>query len=212
MMNSEDKNDKTGQIELSDEDEVNEGDVDVRSEGGDDRNYRELYQRYVRLAADFENYKKRLAKEKADIIAYGNEELIKALLNVLDNLERALSHSERPEEDVKAVLEGVKLVHKQFLSLLEKFGVEPVPAERGLEFDPRVHQAIERVESADVESGRIISEMLRGYTLKERLLRPALVSVSKGSGESRDTGSSADKNNGGDGGDSSGIFDLTDEG
>ena len=211
-MNSEDKNDKTGQIEISEEDEMNEVAEDMRAEGGDDKNYKELYQRYVRLAADFENYKKRLAKEKADIIAYGNEELIKALLNVLDNLERALSHAEGPEEDTKAVLEGVRLVHKQFLSLLDKFGVEPVSAERGLEFDPRVHQAIERVDSTDVESGHIISEMLRGYTLKERLLRPALVSVSKGRGESRDTDSSADKNNGGDGGNSSGIFDLTDEG
>ncbi|MGD9652435.1 MAG: nucleotide exchange factor GrpE [Candidatus Dadabacteria bacterium] len=209
-MNSEDKNDKTGQIEISEEDEMNEAAEDMRAEGGDDKSYKELYQRYVRLAADFENYKKRLAKEKADIIAYGNEELIKALLNVLDNLERALSHAEGPEEDTKAVLEGVRLVHKQFLSLLDKFGVEPVPAERGLEFDPRVHQAIERVDSMDVDSGRIISEMLRGYMLKDRLLRPALVSVSKGRGESRDTGSSADKNNGGDGGNSSGIFDLTD--
>ena len=211
-MNSEDKNDKTGQIEISEEDEMIEGAEDLRAEGGDDKSYKELYQRYLRLAADFENYKKRLAKEKADIITYGNEELIKALLNVLDNLERALSHSEGPEADTKAVLEGVRLVHKQFLSLLDKFGVEPVPAERGLEFDPRVHQAIERVDSADVESGRIISEMLRGYMLKDRLLRPALVSVSKGGGESRDSDSSADKNNGGDGGNSSGIFDLTEEG
>lgn len=211
-MNSEDKNDKTGQIEISEEDEMIEGAEDLRAEGGDDKSYKELYQRYLRLAADFENYKKRLAKEKADIITYGNEELIKALLNVLDNLERALSHSEGPEADTRAVLEGVRLVHKQFLSLLDKFGVEPVPAERGLEFDPRVHQAIERVDSADVESGRIISEMLRGYMLKDRLLRPALVSVSKGGGESRDSDSSADKNNGGDGGNSSGIFDLTEEG
>ncbi|MCC6712867.1 MAG: nucleotide exchange factor GrpE [Candidatus Dadabacteria bacterium] len=211
-MNSEDKNDRTGQIEINEEDGMNEGAEDVRAEAGDEKSYKELYQRYIRLAADFENYKKRLAREKSDIITYGNEELIKALLNVLDNLERALSHSEGPEEDARAVLEGVKLVHKQFLSLLEKFGVEPVPADRGLEFDPRVHQAIERVDSADVDSGRIISEMLRGYTLKERLLRPALVSVSKGRGEPRDNGSPSDKNNGGDGGDSSGIFDLTDEG
>ncbi|MGE0369452.1 MAG: nucleotide exchange factor GrpE, partial [Candidatus Dadabacteria bacterium] len=79
-MNSEDKNDKTGQIEISEEDEMNEAAEDMRAEGGDDKSYKELYQRYVRLAADFENYKKRLAKEKADIIAYGNEELIKALL------------------------------------------------------------------------------------------------------------------------------------
>jgi molecular chaperone GrpE len=209
-MNSEDKNDNDGEIELDEEGDINEAEQNARA--GEERSYKELYQRYVRLAADFENYKKRLAKEKADIITYGNEELIKALLNVLDNLERALTHSEGPEEDTGAVLEGVKLVHKQFLSLLEKFGVEFVPAGRGQEFDPRVHQAIERVDSPDVEPGHIISEMLRGYTLKERLLRPALVTVSKGRKESQDLDSSADKNNGGAGGNSSGIFDLTDEG
>jgi molecular chaperone GrpE len=211
-MNSEDKNDNDGEIELGEEGEVNEVEQAARAEGGEDKSYKDLYQRYVRLAADFENYKKRLAKEKADVITYGNEELIKALLNVLDNLERALTHSEGPEEDTGAVLEGVKLVHKQFLSLLEKFGVEAVPAGRGQEFDPRVHQAIDRVDSHDVEPGHIISEMLRGYTLKERLLRPALVSVSKGRRESQDSDSSPDKNNGGAGGNSSGIFDLTDEG
>ena len=126
-----------------------------------------------------ENFKKRSAKERADVIAYGNEELIKALLNVLDNLERALEHSES-QDDPKPLLEGVKLVHKQFLSCLEKFHVQHIDATQGKEFDPRLHQAIERVESEDVEQGHIISEMLKGYTLKDRLLRPALVIVSKG--------------------------------
>jgi molecular chaperone GrpE len=170
-------------------------------EGGKD--YQDLYQKYIRLAADFENYKKRLAKEKADVVAYGNEELIKALLNVIDNLERALDHADA-EEDPKPLIEGVKLVHKQFLSCLEKFGVQFVDASPGQEFDPRLHQAIERVESPDFTPGLIISEMLRGYTLKDRLLRPALVVVSKGAGGAGET----DQNQGGAG--SGDIFDLTD--
>ncbi|GIW47131.1 MAG: nucleotide exchange factor GrpE [Deltaproteobacteria bacterium] len=142
------------------------------------REYNELYDRHLRMAADFDNYKKRVTKEKADIIAYGNEELIKALLNVLDNLERAIEHSESIKE-AEPIVEGVKLVHKQFLSCLEKFGVKTIEAKQGQPFDPRYHQAIEYVESDDIAPGVIVSEMLKGYMLKDRLLRPALVVVSK---------------------------------
>lgn len=186
-MGTSDNNEKEGPIELTDiieENEQNESEKaererEVQAAAGEEQRYDELYQKHLRLAADFENYKKRLAKEKADIIAYGNEELIKALLNVLDNLERALEHAES-QEDPKPLLEGVKLVHKQFLSCLEKFGVQFIDATRGQEFDPRLHQAIERIESPDLTPGLIISEMLKGYMLKDRLLRPALVVVSKG--------------------------------
>lgn len=181
-MNPDENEKEQGDIELSDNgDNFNEEETEATPGGGTggDKDYQDLYQKYIRLAADFENYKKRLAKEKADVVAYGNEELIKALLNVIDNLERALDHADE-EKDPKALIEGVKLVHKQFLSCLEKFGVKFVEATPGQEFDPRMHQAIERVETPDFTPGLIISEMLRGYTLKERLLRPALVVVSRG--------------------------------
>ncbi len=186
-MSSNNNDEKEGQIELTEnieeseqkESEKKEEEAGIQINRSEEQDYKDLYQKYLRLAADFENYKKRLAKEKADVIAYGNEELIKALLNVLDNLERALEHSD-PQEDPKPLVEGVKLVHKQFLSCLEKFGVQSIDASRGQEFDPRLHQAIERIESPDFTPGIIISEMLRGYMLKERLLRPALVVVSKG--------------------------------
>jgi molecular chaperone GrpE len=138
----------------------------------------ELNQQYLRLAADFENYKRRVTKERADSIAYGNEELIKEMLNVLDNLQRALEHTEQ-QDDVKPVIDGVKLVQKQFVSTLEKFGVQPIDASKGKEFDPMRHQAIEHAESDEIAPGLVLSEMLPGYTLKERLLRPALVVVSK---------------------------------
>jgi molecular chaperone GrpE len=207
-MNPNDKDDHEGDIELSENgDNMTEEETESEPEanegpGNGGKDYQDLYQKYIRLAADFENYKKRLAKEKADVIAYGNEELIKALLNVIDNLERALDHADA-DEDPKPLIEGVKLVHKQFLSCLEKFGVQFVDASPGEEFDPRLHQAIERVESPDFTPGLIISEMLRGYTLKDRLLRPALVVVSKGPSGAGETDQSQ-------GGAASGdVFDLT---
>jgi len=210
-MNPNDNDDNEGDLELrengdsfsEEEEEETESEPEANERprnGGKD--YQDLYQKYIRLAADFENYKKRLAKEKADVVAYGNEELIKALLNVIDNLERALDHA-NADEDPKPLIEGVKLVHKQFLSCLEKFGVQFVDTSPGEEFDHRLHQAIERVESPDFTPGLIISEMLRGYTLKDRLLRPALVVVSKGPSGAGETDQSQ-------GGTASGdVFDLT---
>jgi molecular chaperone GrpE len=207
-MNPNDNDDHEGDIELRENgDNMTEEGTESGPEANEGprnggKDYQGLYQKYIRLAADFENYKKRLAKEKADVVAYGNEELIKALLNVIDNLERALDHADS-DEDPKPLIEGVKLVHKQFLSCLEKFGVQFVDASPGEEFDPRLHQAIERVESPDFTPGLIISEMLRGYTLKDRLLRPALVVVSKGPSGAGDTDQ-------GQGGTAAGdVFDLT---
>lgn len=141
----------------------------------------DLNQQYLRLAADFENYKKRVNKERENSIAYGNEELIREMLNILDNLQRALEHSEE-KEDAKPLIDGVKLVQKQFLNTLEKFGVKPIDASKGSEFDPMLHQAVDHAESADVEEGLVLSEILPGYTIKERLLRPALVVVAKSKG------------------------------
>jgi molecular chaperone GrpE len=142
------------------------------------REYDDLYDKYLRAAADFDNYKKRVAKEKADIMSYGNEELIKELLHVLDNLERALEHSEVSSE-AKPILEGINLVHKQFINCLEKFGVKPISVSEGDRFDPRFHQAVEYVESSEMVPGLIISVVLKGYTIRDRLLRPSLVVVSK---------------------------------
>jgi molecular chaperone GrpE len=144
--------------------------------------FEELNDRYLRLAADFDNYKKRISKEKADLISYGNEELIRSLLSVLDNLERGIEHSET-DRDTNPIIEGLRLVHKQFLDCLEKYGVKAIEVHRGDEFDPNLHQAVERVESDEVQPGSILSELLKGYMLKDRLLRPALVSVSKGESE-----------------------------
>lgn len=197
-MNPNDKEVEKDEMEILEDDESSELELtpgseessDIEFEEEDEREAEDLQQKYLRLAADFENYKKRLTKEKSDVVAYGNEELIKALLNVLDNLERALEHTESGD-DSPALQEGVKLVHKQFVSCLEKFGVTSVDASTGTEFNPRIHQAIERVESNELSSGLILSQMLPGYMLKDRLLRPALVVVSKGVEETEGNGSAS---------------------
>lgn len=172
-MNTEDKEENKDESEI----EINVNQTPEEAEDSEEE-IEELNKKYLRLAADFENYKKRMSKDRADSIAYGNEELIKELLNVLDNLHRALEHSEE-QEDSKALIDGVKLVQKQFLSSLEKFGVQVIDASKGSDFDPTVHQAIEHAESSEIAPGLVLSEMLPGYTLKDRLLRPALVVVSK---------------------------------
>jgi len=185
-MNTEDREDNKDQseTELNETQTPEEEAEDSHLEGeiSETNELEELNKKYLRLAADFENYKKRMSKEKADSIAYGNEELIKELLNVLDNLQRALEHTEQ-QVDAKSVIDGVKLVQKQFMSTLEKFGVQAIDASKGKEFDPMLHQAIEHAESSEIAPGLVLSEMLPGYTLKERLLRPALVVVSKDAGK-----------------------------
>ena len=177
-MSTEDQLDNKNEIEEQDVADSEELEQVVEEEGNE---LEELNQQYLRLAADFENYKRRMTKERADSIAYGNEELIKEMLNVLDNLQRALDHTEESNE-TKSLIDGVQLVQKQFLNTLEKFGVQSVDASKGSEFDPTVHQAIEHAESDEVAPGLVLMEMLPGYTLKDRLLRPALVVVAKNSG------------------------------
>ncbi len=181
-MNTEDreesKNNTNTEInEMHSTEDSNESNLEeeVKEE---ENEFEELNKQYLRLAADFDNYKRRMVKERADSIAYGNEELIKEMLSVLDNLQRALEHTEQ-QDDAKPVIDGVKLVQKQFVSTLEKFGVQHIDASKGIEFDPMMHQAIEHAESSEIAPGLVLSEMQAGYTLKERLLRPALVVVSK---------------------------------
>lgn len=142
------------------------------------KKYDGLYEKYLRIVADLDNYKKRVLKEKADIMAYGNEELIKEMLSVMDNLERALTHA-GDDGDSTSLLEGIQLVHRMFLQSLEKFGVKPIVIELGEKFNPRFHQAIEHIEADDFTPGLVLSEILKGYMLKDKLIRPSLVAVSK---------------------------------
>ena len=137
----------------------------------------ENYDRWVRAAAEFENVKKRLEKEKNDTYKFANEQLIKELLPVLDNLERAVDHGSGGQE-VKAVIDGVEMTLKVFRIVLEKFGVTPVEA-LGREFDPNLHEAVLVQEDARHPGGTVLNQMQKGYLLHSRLIRPAMVVVSK---------------------------------
>lgn len=136
----------------------------------------ENFDKWLRLRAEFENFKKRVQREKADLMKFGSENLLKAMLPALDNLARAIDHGKNaPEND--SLLEGVEITHKQFLNILEKFGVKPIQA-AGEIFNPEQHEAIVQEES-EQEPNRVIEEVERGYLFHDRLLRPAKVIVSK---------------------------------
>jgi molecular chaperone GrpE len=140
----------------------------------------EYFDKWLRLRAEFENYKKRMQKEKGDLMKFGNESLLQALLPVLDNLNRAVEHGKKANES-SSILEGVEMVQKEFLGILERFGVKPVEAV-GEMFDPEKHEAISHEEN-EVDSNRIITSVQDGYFYHDRLLRPARVVVSKGKAE-----------------------------
>lgn len=136
-----------------------------------------LEERLLYLQADFENFKKIKAKEKADLLKYANEIIVKELLPVIDNLELALKHAESTE-DYKGIHEGVKITLNEFMKVLEKAGVKPVEAV-GRKFDPNFHEAFYQEEHEDMEPDTVVSEFQRGYLLNDRLIRPSRVGVSK---------------------------------
>lgn len=138
----------------------------------------ELRDRYLRTAADFDNFRKRAEKEKENIVCYANEKLIGDLLPILDNLERALT-ADRNGTVVEGILEGVHLVRKQLQSVLEACGLEPVEAV-GAPFDPMVHEAVGILPSDTHEEGTVVSELQRGYRLKGKVLRHSMVHVAAG--------------------------------
>lgn len=138
---------------------------------------KELEDKYLRTYADFENFRKRVAKEKEDLTFFTTQKLLQELLDVKDHLELALSHA-KEETESKSLKEGVQLTLKQMDRFLEKFQVKEVPAE-GVKFDPNFHEAIQHEESDQQEPGSVVSVYQKGYTLRDRLLRAARVSVAK---------------------------------
>lgn len=136
---------------------------------------------YVRSQADIENMKKRFQKEKEDLAKFSNETLIKQLLTVADNLEKAISHF-KEDNPIQGLREGVELTLKGLLDTLEKAGVERVQAV-GEPFDPNFHEAVSAMEDDAVESGTVLQELQGGYLLNDRLIRPAMVIVAKNGGQ-----------------------------
>ena len=134
------------------------------------------FARYQRLAADFENYKRRTRQELAERTQFANEELVRKLLPILDNFRRALEHA--PKGVDPKWFEGIKLVARQFEETLEAQGLSTIPA-IGEKFDPTQHEAIAREETDEHEEGTVVEEMQPGYRLHNRVLRPTLVKVAQ---------------------------------
>jgi molecular chaperone GrpE len=137
----------------------------------------ENHDRLLRLAADMENLKKRLEREKADLLQFANENLIKELLPVVDNLELALEHG-RQSETPAPFLEGIELVHQGFLTALARFGVTPLQVV-GQQFDPAFHNAVMQEIAPEVPDCTVLKQLQKGYLLQNRLLRPAMVVVAR---------------------------------
>lgn len=139
---------------------------------------------FLRLAAEFENFKKRMERERENLIKYAGENILRELLNTVDNLDRALEQGSTDSDDTQqkldAMLEGVGLTQKGLLATLEKFEVVPIESV-GKEFDPNEHEAMTMEASETVPANHVLQEFLKGYRFRGRLLRPAKVVVSQGS-------------------------------
>ena len=130
---------------------------------------------YLYLMADFENYKKQAIKERSQLIKFGSERLVVSLLEVLDNLERALQTEVTPD-NLDSFVDGVKMTRTELSKVLKNFGVEEVPSE-GVAFDPNVHEALSSQQTEDVPEGHIVSAYKKAYKLHDRVVRPAQVIV-----------------------------------
>lgn len=152
------------------EKEVKEEKEEIKDEGkeepAEDENTK-----YLRLMADFQNYKKRVEKEKKDLYSYANEKIMNELLTVLDNFERALDH-----DDGEGFKEGIEMIFKQLGDVLEKSGLAEIPA-LGEEFNPQHHNAVMTEDTEEYESGKVSGVMQKGYTLNGKVIRPSMVKV-----------------------------------
>ena len=139
----------------------------------------ENWQRLLRTTADFDNFKKRAAREKQDAIHYANASLLQKIIPVLDNFEMAVAAAQNSSADgLKSLQDGVAMIHAQLKSVLAESGLEEVDA-NGKPFDPNFHEAVSQQESAEVAEGDVLQQLRKGYKLRERLLRPATVIVAK---------------------------------
>ncbi len=139
---------------------------------------KETYDRLLRTAADFDNFKKRSRKESQEAEERGKVRVLKEVLPVIDNLERAVAHEAQATAAAGSVVEGVRLVLRQFQSVLEKMDVRPLES-IGQPFDPTHHEALQQSETDEVAPGTVVSELQKGYMVGDKLLRPAMVVVAK---------------------------------
>ena len=152
--------------------------------------------RMLRTIADYENSKKRAEREKTEFFKYAVEGVIKDIILVVDSIERGIE-SAKESQDFESLNEGIQLIHKQLGELLKKRDVTVIQAQ-GEQFDPNLHEAVMHIDSEDVEENAVIEEFQRGYLLHDRVIRPSMVSVSRGKPEEEDASSvnEADKEDG----------------
>ncbi len=183
MVTDNKENNLNNETSLEDEAQEVEVEVDLNSPPAEEKDWQaeagKNLELYLRSQADMVNMKKRLDREKADFVKYANDSLIRDLLPVVDNMERALGHASSANgTDSSGLLEGLRLTYEGFMAVLEKNGVKPVST-AGEKFDPNFHEAIMQREDPDAEDNMVLQEVQKGYLLNERLVRPAMVVVSK---------------------------------
>lgn len=174
----QDKAEDSGQTEAEMQTEAqNAGTEDSAGETAEDSGEKEDGDaKYLRLAADFQNFRRRVEKEKSDIYAYANEKIALDIIDVMDNFERALQHSEECAD--KQFVEGIGKIYKQLKSVLDKNNIVEIKAE-GEDFDPNFHNAVTSEENSDFESGKVIQALQKGYTLNDKVIRPSMVRVAQ---------------------------------
>jgi molecular chaperone GrpE len=139
---------------------------------------KQTYDRFLRVSAEFDNYKKRSAREMSEFRKYANESLISEMLTVVDNIERAISTSSSDDQANSCIIEGVSLTLKEILRVFENYGVKPIES-LCKSFDPNFHQAVMQEESEEHPDNTVMAELQKGYMIHDRLLRPSMVVVSK---------------------------------
>jgi len=163
-------------VEVNSDDVQENADSDTTADDSDlQTKYNVLNNQYIRLAADFDNYRKRQAQERESLLKYGAENTLKKVIEVLDNFDRGAKANESVE-DCEKLKESFNLVHKQLIDVLTKVGLETIEAE-GKEFDPNFHEAVMQTPTSEYPEHTIIAELQKGYKLGDRVLRPALVNV-----------------------------------
>ena len=184
--------DKTDEAAPTESEKGPKSDKDISKEtiAGLEEKLKEAEDKYLRLAAEFDNYRKRTARQFEDMSQAGRIHVITQLLDVLDNFQRALEAS-ASSSNHDSLREGTELVYKNLYDILTKEGLEPIEAV-GKPFDPNLHDALMQLESDEHPEGIVVQEMTKGYKLNDRVLRHSKVAVSKGPGRESDSGSNDD--------------------
>jgi len=175
-------NDETKDKKDKEESQLLVKDLETKIESAE-QEAKESHDRLLRVSAEFENYKKRSQREVAEFRKYANESLINTLLPLVDNLERAINSSSDDDASnrnlIDGVVDGVEMTLKETLKIFKKFGVQPIES-LGKNFDPNLHEAVMQKESENAKENIVLEEFQKGYMIHDRLLRPAMVVVSKG--------------------------------